>query len=259
MSEPELGIPDAPGDPPGKSRGPHLLGILGGLLVWPVLFVAFTGAPACMGFEDPTLRAIESCPRAAELLGTPVTRSWLGMSCGNAETSDDTGNASWTFPVAGPRGSGSVEVYATRRGGPWVVHRATLEASGTTVDVTSCTEGGPIAIEAQTHAATVTQVIGAPGVVVGTPCSVQVTPSSGGVYNCRIQIDCGASNLYGSRSSNGYASCGLDAQRGLRARDDSPTPQGGDPTLDLRLGEGEVILTDQTGGGTWVVEMHVDR
>lgn len=263
MSEIHLGTS---GDPPGEPAPPRpprtrqrLLGLLIGIVLWPTIFVALTSAPACMGFEGATIQAIESCPRATEILGTPVTRSWIGMSCGNAETADDTGDASWTFPVSGPRGSGSIDVYATRRGGPWIVHRATLEAEGTTIDVTSCTEGGPIAITEQRHTATVTQVIGSPGVEQGGRCTIAITPSSGGPYNCRIQIDCGATNLYGSRSSNGYASCGSGAGGGLVARDDTPTPQGGDPTLDLRLGDGEVILTDQTGAGTWVVEMHVDR
>lgn len=246
--------PSSP-QPPKKKVNP--LSLVLGMLIWPLGIFAFSGAPACMGFEDPTLRAIEACPRAVEILGTPVTRSWWGLSCGNAETGDGNGNASWRFPVAGSRGSGSIEVDAIERNGTWTVQQAMLETSEATLDVLSCTEGGPIAITAQTVRASVTSIIGSPGVAQGDACTIAIG-EGGGPFNCRVQITCGATTLYGA-GSTGYTRCTRDAQGATVARDTDPTPSGGDPTLDLRLGAGEAVLTDQTPAGTWVVSMRIDR
>lgn len=225
-----------------------------GLLIWPLVIFAFTGAPACMGFEEPTLRVIEQCPAAIEVLGSPVTRSWLGCSCGNAETSDSFGQASWTFPIAGPRGSGTVDVVAERRGGPWRILSATVEAGGRTIDAVRCTGGGaPISVPTTSFDATVGSVIGQPGVAAGDRCRVSIEPG-GGPYPCHVEIRCGAQQLYGG-GSLGYAQCGGGPDGALVVRDDDNTAAGGDPTLDLRLGEGQAVLTDANASGTWVVTL----
>lgn len=121
-----------------------LLSLLGSVVMLPVFALGFAGAPSCMGFEEPTLRIIEACPPAAAALGTPVSRSWIGMSCGNAEENGAFGNASWSFPVSGPNGSGSVSVVAMRSGGPWVVRTAMVETSAGTFEAVSCAAGAGV-------------------------------------------------------------------------------------------------------------------
>ena len=142
--------------------------MLMGTLMWPLFFFVFSGAPACMGFEGPTIAAIEACPVAVQALGSPVQRSWIGWSCGNAETSDAFGQASWTFPVSGPSGSGSISVVAEKRGGPWQLHQAMLSVQGQTIDVLACSGsgvGGPVPSVA--FEATVAEVMGHPSVQQG--------------------------------------------------------------------------------------------
>jgi len=74
----------------------------------------------------------------------------------------------------------------------------------------------------------------------------------------RVEVRCGATALYGATPETGWVTCGVDASGGVTARDSDPTSAGGDPTLDLRLGEHTVVLTDQTSAGTWVVALRVE-
>jgi hypothetical protein len=245
----------APHPPVTEQRSPfrRMLGLFGGVALWPVILVALGGAPACLGFEDVTLASIEACPAAVELLGAPVSRSWLGLSCGSAETEDDSGHASWDFPVAGPRGRGSVSVVAQESGGTWRLISGSLESGDTTIDLLTCTAGGPMAVTAVDFDATVTSIIGAPGVAIGDACHVSVRPGEGD-YPCRVSVACAGNILYGA-GSTGWTGCGRGPDGSLRVRDTSPTPSGGDPTLDLSLGAGTAVLTDEAASGTWVVQL----
>jgi hypothetical protein len=206
-----------------------------------------------MGFEDPTLRAIEACPAAAAALGPPISRSYLGWSCGNAETEGSFGNASWTFPVTGSNGSGSVDVVAEMRGGPWRILSATVETSSGTWEVVHCSGGGPVDVVATHFDATVTTAIGTGPVARGTACGIDLGPGDG-PWPCHVVVTCGAETLYGA-GSTGYADCSADASGAITVRDGEPSSSGGDPTLDLRVGAGEAVLTDTGASGTWVLTL----
>lgn len=245
-------IPPIPGLSPRR-----WLGVLFGLAFTPLFLVIFGSAPSCMGFDEPTLRALEACPASAERLGTPISESWAGMSCGNAKTSDDHGRASWTFPVSGPRASGSVEIRARRRDGVWTLQRGLLTTDEGQVDFVTCTATGPAGVQAQRVSATVSSSIGPSGVTVGQPCTVAVIPT-GETQNCRIEVRCGQTALYGASQDVGWSTCGADASGGVVSRDPDPSSAGGDPTLDLRLGEHVVVLTDQGPSGSWAVELHTE-
>src|SRR5580704_13349496 len=78
---------------------------------WPVVIVlampfAARFCGSCMGYEGVVMDQLNACPRATDLLGAPITESYMGLSCGNAGTGDDGSNASWRMPVSGPRGAG---------------------------------------------------------------------------------------------------------------------------------------------------------
>ncbi len=242
-----------PRAPEPRSPARRVLGIVAGVAVWPALMIGFGFAPRCMGFEDVTLRAIERCPLAVERLGTPVRESWLGLSCGNAETEGSFGHASWDFPVAGPRGRGSVSVIVEQRGGPWRLLSGSLETGDDVIDLVSCSLGGSLVVTPTTFDASVTSVIGAPGVAVGDACHVAVHPGDG-PFPCRVAIDCAGTVLYGA-GTTGWTACAAEPDGSLRVRDMAPTPDGGDPTLDLQLGLGTAVLTDETASGTWVVQL----
>lgn len=226
-------------------------------VIAPIAVLISGGVPWCMGFEAPAIRQIEACPLAIEALGAPVSRTWLGLSCGSAETSGSSGNADWMLPVAGPRGRGSLDLVAVKRGGGWVLQRALLETDRGTIDVLTCSGGSPADIQPATYPARVASVLGEPAVAVGDACTVSIAAAPrGGNANCRVRVDCGGRYLYGA-GTTGYALCS-GPPAALVGRDDLPTSSGGDPTLDLDVSAREVILTDQTIRGTWVVQLAID-
>lgn len=259
MNDPRPGPPSQePVTPARRSPWKRLGALVSIAAIAPFAVLIAGGAPWCMGFEAPALQRIEACPLAVEALGAPVSRSWLGLSCGSAETSGSSGNADWVFPVAGPRGHGSLDLVAVKQGGDWVLQRALLETDGRTIDVLTCSGGAAVDIRPASYRARVATVLGEAPVAVGDACTVAVEPAPpGGTANCRVLVDCGGRRLYGA-GTTGYALCN-GAPAALVARDDLPTSSGGDPTLDLDVAGREVILTDQTGRGTWVVQLAFDQ
>lgn len=245
------GSPAPSGTAPAKRR--PLFAILASFVMWPFFIGLWAFLPAMCGFEEPMLRAIEACPAAAAALGTPVTRSYLGMSCGNAEIEDSNGNASWSFPVAGPNGSGTVDMTARMRGGPWEVMSATLETSTGTWDVVNCVGGGGFTVVASHFDATASVTVGAPPVADGAACTIDLGPGDG-PFPCHLNIACGDTTLYGG-GSQGFAHCSPDTRGALTVHDPTPTASDGDPTLDLRIGDGQAILTDANASGTWVLAL----
>ncbi len=231
----------------------RFMSIAAGVLFLPVLVVGISSAPSCMGFGEPALAAVNACPAATAALGTPIAQSWMGISCGNAETEDDDGSASWSMPVAGPSGRGSLDIAAVERGGHWRFRSLVLSAAGHTIDIVACAAGGtgdmtPIAHRVVTG--TATTIVGEPGVVSGAACTVTLDPSEG-TQTCRVGIVCGARTLYGG-GSGGYGHCSTDASGAITMRDGNPSTVDGDPMLDLRLGAHEVVVTDQGRDGAWV-------
>ena len=239
---------------PVKSPMGRIAGTLSGVLMLPLFVLAFASAPACMGFGQPALDIVNQCPAAVTALGSPITTSWLGLSYGNAETEDDDGTANWTFPIAGPRGRGSLDVLARERSGRWQFGRMLLTTGGHSIDVVACAAGGTGAVVAITHrelSGTVTTIVGAPGVVQGASCTVTIDPSEG-VQTCHVTVACGGTTLYGA-GGGGFGHCAVDANGAPLMRDGNPSSVDGDPMLDLHVATNEVVITDQNAQGTWVV------
>jgi len=232
----------------------RVLAGLGGVLMLPVVILGLGSAPTCMGFGQPAIDVVAQCPTAVEALGSPIRTSWMGLSCGNAETEDDDGRASWSFPIAGPRGRGTLEIDGTERHGRWQFGRLALTTGGRTIDVIACAGGGtgePIAITHQSIEGTVNAVVGRAPVASGAACTITIDPSDG-AQSCRVNVTCGGVTLYGG-GTQGYGHCSGDATGAIVMRDGNPTSVDGDPMLDLALGRREVVLTDQDAQGTWVV------
>lgn len=241
---------------PVKSPFARIANVAMGVLATPLAVLAFGQAPSCMGFGPPALQAVNACPSAVAALGSPITQPWVGLSCGNAETEDDDGSASWSMPVVGPNGRGTLDIQAGERGGRWQFGVLTLTAGGRTIDVLGCEAGGTGEQVAITHRAlvgTVTTIVGEPGVAVGAACSVTVDPSEG-AQSCRVGVVCGDRTLYGG-DTHGYGHCAADARGAITMRDGNPSGVDGDPMLDLRLGANEVVVTDQGERGIWVVTL----
>jgi hypothetical protein len=228
--------------------------VLGGVVMLPMFLVVFSGAPSCMGFGPAAIDVVRQCPTAVTALGESIGPSYLGLSCGNAETEDDDGQASWSFPIAGSHARGTLEVDGVEHGGRWRFHRIDLTTGGHTIDVIACAAGGtgePVTVTHQSVEGTVSAVVGHSSVTNGASCTITIDPSDG-ADSCRVNVTCGGSTLYGG-GTQGYGHCSGDATGAIAMRDGNPTSVDGDPMLDLDVGRHEVVITDQDTQGTWVV------
>lgn len=70
-----------------------------------------------------------------EALGAPLTPGF-GMS-GSMKETNGNGNADFSVPIQGPKGSGSLHVVGRSRSGVWKFERIDVEAGGKTIDVLS--------------------------------------------------------------------------------------------------------------------------
>jgi len=224
------------------------------------LFGVCTGS--CMGYQDVAMERLRACPDAQRLLGDDIRPSYVGLSCGSAETEGSFGHASWRQPVRGSKARGTYSYSVERRGGPWQLLQGSLEVGGQSVDVLSCSGAASGAVPAVSLQGTVTTVTGTPPVAAGTACQVIVNPVSAGGFTCRIQIICNGQMLYGG-GTTGFAHCGVapgpDGLVGVTAQDTATTPQDRDPAVDLRLAEGRVILSDMAGSALWSITIEVPR
>lgn len=241
----------------------------------PIFFLVFSGTPSCMGFEDPTLAVVNACPAATAALGAPITRSWVGVSCGNAETEDAFGHASWRFPVSGPNGSGVVNVVTSRSGGPWIVHSATVDTSAGSFEAVSCAAGAgiggpspyipipstPTRPPTPPPASPGFPAIGIPGLTGGAPvhiaatvgttspgapatageaCTIDIVPA-GLAQPCRVDVVCAGRSIYGSTN----AMCVPGSRGGSTATDGSSTD--GDPVLTVVSESGTGMMSSSSG------------
>ncbi len=246
--------------PNGKKRRRLIVSIILVPLIAVIGMPLFSmGAGSCMGFQQPALQRLRACPRAQELLGDSIGPSFIGLSCGSAETSGSFGEASWRFPVAGSKARGAYSIVAERRGGPWQFHQAELTVDGQTINVLTCSPGaggGGGVVAPQAVVGAVTSVTGPAPVAQGTQCAVSVMPNQDGPFNCRLNVTCGGRVLYGGGQS-GYTNCsvspGPGGNQAVTAQDTGNTAQDGDPVFDMRLGEGRVTVSDVTPQGLWLI------
>lgn len=106
------------------------------------------------------------------------------------------------------------------------------------------------------RAARVTSVTGTAPVARGASCRVRIEPRAGN-QNCRAEVRCGTSVLYGSRASNGFNVCELDGGAFVSVRDDRTTAQGGDPRLTFELASGRLVVGDDDP--TWEATLTLAR
>jgi len=121
-----------------KIRSTFILPILGMILIPFLTPLLGIGAGKCMGYHEPAMNALKNCPEARALLGEDISMAFMGMSCGSAKTEGSYGRVSWRMPVKGDQASGSYEIYAEKRGGPWKFRKALLKVGDEMVNVLSC-------------------------------------------------------------------------------------------------------------------------
>ncbi|MGB7536977.1 MAG: cytochrome c oxidase assembly factor 1 family protein [Anaerolineales bacterium] len=84
------------------------------------IFGLMKSSPA---YQD-ALVVVQEEPRAQQLLGTPIQSGWFVS--GEISETPSTGTAELSFPVSGPKGSGTVYVSAKKVEGGWVITRLVL-------------------------------------------------------------------------------------------------------------------------------------
>jgi hypothetical protein len=85
-------------------------------------------------YQD-ALAILRSNSAAEQALGTPIRDGWYVT--GSIGVSGSSGHAEFSFPVSGPKGSGTVTLIARRYGGRWTLTRLelTLNGSGRKIDL----------------------------------------------------------------------------------------------------------------------------
>lgn len=97
----------------------------------------------------------------------------------------------------------------------------------------------------------VTAVSGSSPVRTFARCSLRVTPLRK-QERCLARLRCGSEVLYG-KGTTGVAKCTVEGNDILRVIDESPTPSGGDPRIDVEPASGKVVVSDEIGATRWSV------
>jgi len=107
---------------------------IAGLIVWiggAALFIAaFTGTFAVLKHSEAYqmgVAQLQSSPLATNALGTPIT---AGNPSGSIATEGASGKAALTFPVSGPKASGTAFVEAIKKDGVWSLTRLAFKLDG---------------------------------------------------------------------------------------------------------------------------------
>ncbi|MBW1877866.1 MAG: hypothetical protein JRI25_16240 [Deltaproteobacteria bacterium] len=253
-------------------RVPAILAPLGVVVVVPLVGQVM---PRCDGAYRPALAALNDCPAATTLLGSPIRQSIVGYACGESETGVGSGHASWTMLVSGPNGSGTFSYSGEKRGGPWQIVNAQLKAGGGVHQVVPCV---PLGVAAEAVPGTdrgvtdrlrvgsefegrVTSVTGHTSVAEETACTIAVSPSPEAArkrgYNCHVKVRCGTQVLYGWEGA-GMTRCRLEDSIVVAALDAEGAAQNDDPMLDLVVADGRVIVSDNGTDATYRVEIALD-
>jgi hypothetical protein len=107
---------------------------IAGLIVWigaAALFAAsFLGAFALLKHSEAYkmgVAQLQSSPLATNAFGTPIT---AGNPSGSISTENSDGKAALTFPISGPKGSGTAFVEAVKKAGVWSLTRLAYKIDG---------------------------------------------------------------------------------------------------------------------------------
>ncbi len=224
---------------------------------------AVTMMPRCNGAYDPAMAAINACPAAVELIGSPISQSFVGLACGSSESSGAYGNASWQIPVSGPKDSGRFEFAGRNQGAGWHLDRAMLTVGDRSVSVWPCGAAQATSemrlSSGMNLSGTVISSVGKPGILPNSACTVNLSPTpkdafdSG--YNCHITVQCGAAVIYGWEGS-GYTRCTVVNGVAVRADDITGAAAGDDPRLTLDIaGKSCVVSDDGTAPFTVIIAL----
>jgi len=93
-----------------------------------LVLMVFGLIKSCGAYEI-ALERVQEDAAVVERLGRPIEPGWYVT--GNVHLSGASGRASMSFPVAGPDGSATVHIEATKTMGQWTAQRLVVEIKGT--------------------------------------------------------------------------------------------------------------------------------
>lgn len=138
---------------------------------------------------------------------------------------------------AGVSGRGVAPVLSLQNDDPQVVaHRRSFRNGDA---------GVPMEFPPSRHMGRVVSSSGDSPVSTGDACFVRLLPVMGGSFNCVVTVACAERVIYpDSGQENGYAPCDVEAGQVLRALDEGITSADGDPTLEVDVRRGTVVVSD---------------
>lgn len=92
------------------------------------------------GYHDLVMERLRRCPEAQRLLGDDIGLRVFGcMGTGKSSCGGGSGQANFSYPVGGSKGSGDYRFFVTQSdGGPWVFRSGTLRVGTARVDLLLC-------------------------------------------------------------------------------------------------------------------------
>lgn len=134
-------LPSDPASAPKKGGSGKLIALIVGICLF--LFVAFVGGILFFVFSllrsngayQGALERAKKSPEAIVALGEPMEDGYF-MS-GNISTSNDSGRASLSIPLSGPKGKGTLRVDAVMQLGVWKFSRLDLVVGAATIKLAS--------------------------------------------------------------------------------------------------------------------------
>jgi hypothetical protein len=129
-----------------KKRGKKAGAALGFAILIPFVIMGFVFVPmlltedGCMQSDDYALEKANACPVAVELLGGEIEAGWW-PGCGSTEVGGGMERTSWSLPVKGPNGTGTIS-YSYDGVGSSVRFSGQLEVGDTTINLGSCAADG---------------------------------------------------------------------------------------------------------------------
>jgi len=134
-------LPSDPASVPKKGSSGKLIALIVGICLF--LFVAFVGGILFFVFSllrsngayQGALERARKSPEAIVAIGEPMEDGYF-MS-GNISTSNDSGRASLSIPLSGPKGKGTLRVEAVMQVGVWKFSRLDLVVGTNTIKLAS--------------------------------------------------------------------------------------------------------------------------
>ncbi len=83
------------------------------------------------------LAKVQASPQVQQALGQPMEAGWFftGSIHVNTDSSGSTGNANFSIPISGPKGSGTIYAVATKQNGEWIFSTLTVSIEGSPLKI----------------------------------------------------------------------------------------------------------------------------